>query len=117
MTIKGNIGNLVIDLDAVSTDTTIFDFDNRIAVTAFSLHNTEASDREVFFFESPDTTSGSGKRIASHVLGAGESIDVGEIIGQGYESNMNIIAVQQTAGAASGDLNVKFTYTSYTGGS
>lgn len=116
MSIKGNVGQAVLGLAAFGDDSTVIDFSDRVAITAMSLHNTVATDRTVHFFESPDTTSASGTRIAVHTLPAGESVDLGEIIGQGYLPTQNIIAVVQTVGIAD-DLNVKLTYILYTGSS
>lgn len=117
MSIKGNIGQVTTDIAAVSIDSVVLDFDNRVAVSALSIHNTTTTDREVWFYASPNLTSASGKRVARHTLAGGASEDVGEIIGQGYDPNENVIAVVQTAGAVSGDLNHKLTYIEYTGGS
>jgi len=116
MSIKGNIGQALVDLAAFGNDTVILDFTNRVAVSALSIHNTTAADREIHFFESTDQTSANGERIAVHTLAGGASEDVGEIIGQGYSSTQNIIAVVQTVGAA-GDVNAKLTYIQYAGGS
>ena len=116
MSIKGNIGQAVLDLAVFSNDTVVLDFNDRVAVSALSIHNTSAADREIFFFESPDQTSANGKRVAIHTLAGGASEDVDEIIGQGYSSAQNIIAVVQTVGAL-GDVNAKLTYIQYTGGS
>jgi hypothetical protein len=115
MSLKGNIGLAVADLAAVSVDTVLLDLTTRVAVTGLSIHNTLTADRLVYLYESPDATSASGKRIAAYTVAGAEAVDVNEIIGQGYESTMNIIAVQQTAGAAAGDLNAKLTYLNYTG--
>jgi len=116
MSIKGNIGQALIDLAAFGDDTTVLAFNDRVAVSALSIHNTTAADREIYFYESTDQTSANGERIAVHTLAGGASEDVGEIIGQGYASTQNIVAVVQTVGAA-GDVNVKLTYIQYTGGS
>jgi hypothetical protein len=116
MATNGNVGQATLDIGAVSADTAVVNFSNRVAITAASLHNTTASDRAVTFYASPDTTSAAGKEIGVYTLAANRSEDVSEIIGQGYE-NENIIAVVSTGGAVSGDLNIKITYISYTGGS
>ena len=114
MSIKGNVGQALVDLAAFGNDTVILDFADRVAVSALSIHNTTAASREIYFFESTDQTSANGERIAVHTLAGEASVDVGEIIGQGYSSTQNIIAVVQTTGAL-GDVNAKLSYTQYTG--
>jgi hypothetical protein len=116
MAIKGNIGQATLDIGAVSIDTAVINFANRVAITAASLHNTTASNRAVTLYASPDTTSASGKKIADYTLAANRSEDISEIIGQGYEGE-NVIAVASTGGAVAGDLNIKVTYIQYTGDS
>lgn len=117
MAIRANIGLATTDLAAVSTDTVVFNQASRCSITGASLHNTlSAGDREVFFYESPNLTSASGKRIGVYTVAPGARTDVSSIIGQGYNSDQNIIAVQQTGASALGDLNIKISYIEYTGG-
>ncbi len=93
----------VIDVDP--GDTTISNpLVNRIAITAFSVHNTTAGSITIDVYESPDTTSAAGKRIAQYAVGANASVDVVEVIGQGYTVGQNIIAqapgsMRQTPGS------------------
>jgi len=117
MSIIGNVGILTMDVGAVGVNTVVFDFTNRIAVSAFSIHNTQALNRQVSIYASPDLTSSAGKRVAVYEFGPDESFDINEVIGQGYPASENVIVVQDTAGGVSGDLNLKLTYTNYTGGS
>jgi len=117
MSIKGNFPQDVIDLNAASTDTTLFDSDNRAAITAMSIHNTSAGDRQVSIYISSDTTSAAGKRVALYTIASGESADINEMLGQGLSDSEQIIGVQNTGGATSGDLNCKLTFVRYTGDS
>jgi hypothetical protein len=117
MAIVGNVGVLTADISAAGVDTVVFDFNNRIAVSAFSIHNTLEFTRQVSIYASTDVTSASGKRVARYTLSPNESFDINEVIGQGYELEENIIAVQDTVDGLEGDLNFKLTYTNYTGGS
>lgn len=117
MAIVGNVGVLTTDIGAVGIDTVVFDFTNRIAVSAFSIHNTLTANRTVSVYASPNLTSASGKRVAVYNFGPDDSFDINEVIGQGYAAQENVIVVQDTAGGVLGDLNFKLTYTNYTGGS
>jgi hypothetical protein len=121
MAIKSNVSSAPIDLAAVSTDTTLVAAvlaPARLAITGLSIFNTTASTQlAVDIFESPDTTSAAGKKIASYTLDGNTSIDVVELIGQGLSSGRNIIGRQTTSGATSGQLNAKITVTQYTAGS
>ncbi len=116
MSIIGNVGILTADINAEGVDTVVFDFTNRIAVSAFSIHNTLEFSRKVSVYASTDLTSANGKRVAVYEFSPDESFDINEVIGQGYDEE-NIIVVQDTSGGAAGDLNFKLTYTNYTGGS
>lgn len=113
MSIKGNIGQGVVDLD--TTDIVVLNFSSRVAVTSLSIYNGAGAARVVDFYESPNLTSASGKKIATHSLDSAASADVDEIIGQGYSSSQNIIAVVDTGSL--GDINAKLTYIQYTGSS
>jgi hypothetical protein len=119
MAIQSNLSQAPIGLNA-STDTTLLASvasPSRQAVTAFSLFNTTANARAIDIYESPDTTSAAGKKIASYTLAGNSSQDVTECIGQGYSAGQNIIAKQTTGGASANDLNAKLTTTLYTAGS
>jgi len=119
MSIKGNKGQLTLDIGATGVDTPIIDFDNRVDITRCSIHNQGSADVEVWLYASPDATSASGKRVAVTWLATDDvfsSRQIEEVL-QGYPSTENIIAVVQTAGIGAGDVNVKITYTEYSGGS
>jgi hypothetical protein len=89
---------------------------NRQAVTGFSIFNTTASTSlTVSIYESPDTTSAAGKKIASYTLPGLSSIDVVVCIGQGYSTGQNLVA--KAGSGSTGDLNAKVTWTAYTAGS
>jgi len=121
MAIQSNLSVAPIDLVATATgDTTLIASvasPSRQAVTGFSLFNTQATARAVDIYESPNTTSASGKKIATYTIDALSSVDVVEIIGQGLSAGQNIIGRQTTSAAALGDVNCKRTTTSYTAGS
>ncbi len=119
MAIQSNLSAAPTNLNA-STDTTLVAAvtgTSRQAITAFSLFNTAAAARVIDLYESPDTTSASGKKIASYNIPANYSADVVEMIGQGLSAGQNIIGKQTTGGASAGDLNSKYSYTLYTAGS
>lgn len=113
MAIKGRVGK---NAGAVAIgDTTIYEPsapNDRVAVSAFTLHNTTGGAITVILFESPNTTSFSGVELANISLSANASVDVVEFIGHGFPLGRNIIA----SCAASG-VNYKVTVTEYTGGS
>lgn len=113
MAIKGNIGQPALDL-AVA-DTVVLDFTDRVAVTTLSLFNKSGAARVVTVFESPDLTSAAGKQIAVHTLATMTSVDIVEVIGQGYTPAQNIITTVDTG--STGDVNAKLTYIQYTGSS
>lgn len=120
MAIKSGISPDVIDLAAAASDTTLLAeaLNTRFAVTSLSIFNTTASTQlAVDFYESPDGTSAAGKKFASYILEGNTSIDVVEVIGQGFAQGQNLIGRQTTGGATAGQLNAKITYTSYTAGS
>ncbi len=119
MTIQSNVSSAPINLNA-STDTTLIASvvsPSRQAVTGFSVFNVAAASRIIDIYESPDTTSAAGKKIASYNIPANGSADVVEMIGQGLSAGQNIIGKQTTGGASLGDLNAKITLTQYTAGS
>lgn len=116
MAILGNLTSGAQDLNAVSVDTVLHSISNRTAVVAFSIFNTQASERTIDIYESPDDTSASGTRISTYTMQEGDSAIVIESIG-GFSAGSRIIGVQTTGGASSGDLNAKITYTEYTDGS
>lgn len=121
MAIKSNVSVAPIDLAAASTDTTLVASVSgtaRQAVTAFSIFNTTASTALVVdIYESPNTTSASGKKIASYDIPGNSSIAVVEVIGQGLSAGQNIIGRVTTGGATLGQLNAKITTTQYNAGS
>lgn len=113
MAIKSNVGIPLVSI--LTTDTTLLNPVapvERIAVTASSLHNTNASARTVTVYESPNLTSASGTEIAVYDIGGFASVDIEEIIGQGYAVGRNIIA----KASATGVVAVS-TVTQYDGGS
>lgn len=111
MSIKGNIGQPALDL--ATADTAVLNFTDRVAATALSLFNKSAGSRVVTFFESPNLTSASGKQIAVYTLATMTSVDVTEVIGQGYTAAQNIVTTVDTG--STGDVNAKLTYIQYTG--
>jgi len=110
MTIKANIGQTLVQLNAVSVSTPLFipGTGTRRVITAFSIHNVTAFDRAVDIQED-------GTEVAVYSIAADSSIDVVEIIGQGYVAGVVITGTQTTGGAAASDLNAKITYTEYDG--
>ena len=114
MAIFGNIG--IDTVDVGTSDTTILEVGatdyQRVAVSAFNLHNDGILDITVEIFISPDATSASGHRVARIPLSIGSSEDVNELIGQGYDSGKYIIAKASTTG-----INASLSYTGYTEGS
>ncbi len=112
MGIKGNVGIGVIQIGTI--DTTLLDPDYgtrvRAAVTGAYLHNSSGVTIIVEIFESPDLTSASGERIDYYSIDANESADISSIIGQGFSSTQNIIAIADVAG-----VNAKLTVDEYTG--
>jgi hypothetical protein len=118
MAIRSNISPAPIALAAASTDTTLLAavVGSRFAITGMSIFNTTASTSlTVDFYDSSNTTSASGTKIASYTLDGNSSIDVVELIGQGVLATRNIIGRVTTGGATLGDLNCKMTYTQYSG--
>lgn len=118
MAVRGNVSDGLVELAAASSDTTLLQPTvafNRWAVTAAVLSNTQAANRVVELYESPNTTSASGTLITTYTIAANSTVLVEEIIGQSYESGQNIIAVQTTGGASLGDVVSRITYTTYDG--
>jgi hypothetical protein len=83
----------------------------RIAVSAFSLHNTTGASVVIDIYESPDATSGGGKVVAQYNLGANESASVLECL-QGYKANEDLVAVPDAVG-----VNAKITFSGFDGSS
>lgn len=113
MAIKSNVGIPLVPIAV--TDTTLLNPIapvERISVTACSLHNTNGAARTVTIWVSPNLTSVSGSKVAVYSIGPNESVDVEEIIGQGYSVGRNIIA--QASGVG---VNASSTVTQYDGGS
>lgn len=118
MAIKSNISPAPIALAAASTDTTLLAAvtGSRFGITGMSIFNTTASTvLTVDFYDSSNTTSASGTKIASYTIDGNSSIDVVELIGQGLLATRNIIGRVTTGGATLGQLNCKITYTQYSG--
>lgn len=118
MAIQSNLSTSPVDLAGSVADTTLLASvasPSRQAVTGFSLYNTAAAARVVSIYESPNTTSASGKLVATYTIAAGTSQDVVECIGQGYSAGQNIVGVM--ASGSAGDVNSKITTTLYTAGS
>lgn len=111
MAIKSGVSQGVISVS--TSDTVIFDQDGisniqRFTIEMISIHNTTTSTiSSIQIYESPDLTSASGKRVALYSLGGGESKDVFELIGQGFEDR-NIVAKAGGAG-----VNAQVTVTTY----
>jgi hypothetical protein len=111
--IKSNIGIPLVSI--LTTDTTLLNPTapvQRIAITAANLHNTDALSRTVTIYESPNLTSASGKEVAVYAIGPAASVDIEEIIGQGYAVGRNIIAKASGTGVVAVS-----TVTQYDGGS
>lgn len=118
MAIRSNISPAPIALAAVSTDTTLLAAvtGSRFGITGMSIFNTTASTPlTVDIYDSSNTTSASGTKIASYTIDGNSSIDVVELIGQGVAATRNIIGRVTTSGATLGQLNCKLSYTSYSG--
>lgn len=114
MAIKSNVSIPITDV--LTTDTTVLNPIapiERLVCTAMSLHNTSASlNTTVTLYSSPNLTSASGKEVAVYSIGPLSSVDVNEIIGQGYPVGRNIIAKSNNLG-----VNIMSTVTTYDGGS
>lgn len=114
MAIKSGVSDGVIPV--LVTDTAIFEQDSianleRYAVESAILHNTTASTISgVEIYESPDLTSSAGSRLGSYSLGAGQSKDIIEIVGQGFKDK-NLIAKAPSFG-----VNSLITVTTYDDG-
>lgn len=82
---------------------------NRYAVSSMSLHNPAGgTDIIVRLFRTADNTSAGGVEVAAHSIRPGQSIDITEIIGQGYIAGTSIVALADSAGT-----NVDSTVTIY----
>lgn len=113
MAIKGNVG--VSSQDILAGDTLVVDVVapiERIAITAASLFNDTGAAVTVELFESPDATSASGDQIEEIAVPANSSVIVDSLLGQGYASTQNIVAVGSAVG-----VNFSYTRTEYTDGS
>lgn len=71
---------------------------SRYSVTAMSAYNNTGGDVTIEFYISFDETSANGTEIASHTLSQGQSCDVWEVIGQGFQAGSNIIAFANGGG-------------------
>ncbi|MCP4090303.1 MAG: hypothetical protein GY746_10980 [Gammaproteobacteria bacterium] len=106
-TITGNVGSGVIAV--LAADTTILDLTaDRAAITAFSLHNTNAATVTVTVYISPDLTSASGAAVDYISIATDETKEVTGLIGQGIDDTENIIAVGSLTG-----VNAVVTITEY----
>ncbi len=114
MGIKGNVGVGVIAIG--TSDTVLLDPDSgdreRAAVSSAYLHNTSGGTIVVRIFESPDLTTASGVRIDRYSIDTDKSADISAIIGQGFSSTQNIIAIADIAG-----VEAKLTIVEYDDGS
>jgi hypothetical protein len=111
MSIRGNVG--VGTVAVLAGDTTLYDPPatvERYAISALSLHNTTAAPVTVTLYNSPNLTSASGVRNAQYAIPANQSVDVVELIGQGFTTR-NIIAVGSGVG-----VNATMSVTTYDGG-
>lgn len=117
MAIRTNISPAPVQLAAASTDTTLLAAvaSSRLAITGMSLFNNAAAARIVDIYDSSNTTSASGIKIASYTIDLNSSVDVVELIGQGVAVTRNIIGRQTTGGAIANDVNCKITYSVYSG--
>ena len=113
MSIKGNVSIPLINLAAA--DNTFLNPSGdvtREAVSTAVLYNTNASNRDIDVYVSPDLTSASGDLIADYTLANGDSVNIDEVIGQAFDQGENIIVVASGAG-----VNLKGTKIEYTGDS
>lgn len=110
MTIKTGLGTGVIAV--LAADTTILAVTDRVTISASNCQNTTGATVSITFYISTDLTSAAGEEVATLSLSAGESVDVGEIIGEGYADALpeNIIAVGSAVG-----INCTTTFTQYSG--
>ncbi len=110
MTIKGNVGSGVVAV--LAADTTLWDLSaERAAITAASLHNTNALAVTVTVYISPNLTSASGAVVDFISLATNETKDIGGLIGEGITNAQNVILVGSLTG-----VNAISTITEYTGG-
>lgn len=111
MAIKSGLSLGVVSVG--TSDTTMFEQDSisniqRYAVEAASIHNTTTSTiSDIAIYESSDLTSASGERLALYSLGGGQSKDVFELIGHGFEDKNLIILAGATG------VNSLVTVTTY----
>jgi hypothetical protein len=111
MAIRSDIDFGLVDVG--TGDTTVVQIPTgieRIGITAAIAHNTTGGDLDLTLWESPDLTSASGDEIAFYAIPGGESVDIIELIGQGYEGT-NIIAQGSGAG-----VNFRATVITYSEG-
>lgn len=100
-------------IEVATSDTTLATVGasfERLDVTACVLHNPTGAAVTVTLYESPDLTSASGQQVAAYTVAAGESEQVFEVLGQGYETT-NLIATASAAGTYA-----KVTATTYSEG-
>lgn len=121
MAVKVNISSGVQQLAASTADKSVHSQAVRTAITAFSIYNTLAINVNFTVYESPDGTSAAGEPVANITLGPvgaeDDSVDVPEVIGQGYAATIQLIVVINTAAVSLGELLAKVTYSQFTGDS
>lgn len=121
MAVKVNLSDGVQQLAASTNDQSVHSQAVRTAITAFSIYNTTTINVNLTVYESPDGTSASGEPVANITLGptGGEddSVDIPEVIGQGYAADIQIIVVINTAAILLGELLASVTYSQFTGDS
>ena len=121
MAVKVNLSSGVQQLAASAADKVVHNETNRTAITAFSIYNTLAINVSLTVYQSPDNTSAAGEPVANHTLGPtgseDDSIDIPEIIGQGFLANRRVIVVINTGAVSLGDLLASVTFSQFTGDS
>lgn len=96
-------------IEVLTTDTVIIETPSKVGIEAFSAHNTTGSDVTVEFFISNNNTSELTERVCNYTIKANEQLDINAIIGQGYNSNLWILAKASAVG-----INCYLTYTEFT---
>lgn len=121
MAIKVNLSSGVQQLAASTDDKSVHEQAVRTAVTAFSIYNTLEFNVNLTIYASPDSTSAAGEPVADITLGPtgseDDSVDVPEVIGQGYAAGIQLIVVINTAGVLLGELLASVTFSQFTGDS
>lgn len=119
MAVQVNLSDGVQQLAASAADKVAHNKTDRTGITAFSIFNTLAINVSFTVYESPDNTSAAGEKIAQKTVGPvggqDDSVDIPEVIGQGYAADIRVIVVIDTAAVSLGELLANVTYTKYTG--